>query len=106
GSLRQIGDGVELQLDVVELLAGLTDALDERDVDGRAAGARVRCDLADLAVPGHLLFDPAGDQLLDLFRRGAGPRAQDESLTNRDVGILALWHVEGAVDAPQDRAEH
>jgi hypothetical protein len=98
-------DRVQPQLDIVELLAGLLGLLDERDVHGGDAGPRVRFDPFDLEVLRHLLFDPAGHELLDLVRAGARPGTKHERLPDADVRVLALRHPQVAVDAGQDGAD-
>ena len=105
GAVRQVADRIELQLDVVELLSGVRKTFDERHEHRGDARAGVRLDLFDLDVLGHLFFHPPRDQLLDLFGAGAWPRAQHECLPNRNVGVLALRHLDVAVDAPEDRAD-
>jgi hypothetical protein len=105
GALRQIGDGVELQLDVVELLGDILGAIHERDVDGGDAGAGVALHLLHAHVLGNLLLHAAGDELLDLLGARAGPRDEGKRLTDRNVRVLALRHSEVAVDAPDHGAD-
>ena len=101
-AVRQVRDPVELQLDVVELLAdlGLPEVLVELDVHDRDAGARDRLDLRDLGVLGHFAFDLLRDELLDALGARARPVTERHCQPHADLRVLALRHLVVAVDAP------
>src|SRR5262249_8126074 len=105
GPLRP-DDGLELEIDVVERLGagGVGGVVAERDVDDRDAGARGRLDLVHLDVRRDRPLDLAGDELLDLFRRGARPGRDGDGRADRDQRVLALGHAEVPDDA--ERRHH
>ena len=100
--VRQVGDGVEFERDVVELLGDLAagKVLIQVHVNDRNVGARDRADLLHVGVLRHLLFDLPGHQLLDLLRVHSGPEGDGDGGLDRRVRVFALGHALIAVKAP------
>lgn len=69
---RQVADAVELQIEIIEFLAEVFEAFEQRDVNNRDAVARDGFDFFDARVLGELLFELARDLLFDLFGARAG----------------------------------
>ena len=105
--VRQIGDGVEFERDVVELLGDLAagKVLIQVHVNNRNVGTRDRADLFHVGVLRHLLFDLPGHQLLDLLRVHSRPEGDGDGGLDRRVRVFALGHALIAVKAPDADAD-
>ena len=104
GALGQIPDLVQPEHDVVEDLPGLRDPLLQLHVDVGDVGPADGPDGLHVLVLGDHGFDAPGYPVLDPLGVHAGPGGDHERRDHRDVGILALGHVEVPHDAPEDRA--
>src|SRR5262249_4291497 len=102
-ALRQIANRVELEADVVELLADVLTRFGERAVDDGDAVTRDGLDLLDARVARDLLLDLGRPQTLDALSARPGPGADRHRATDLNLGVLAFRHRQVAVDAPQQR---
>src|SRR5262249_36870443 len=113
GALRKlVVELVELERDVVELAAGVDDVLAQLHLDDRQPGQRERLDAevaglgrVDAGVLGDLRLHLTRDELIDPLRGDPGPLRGRQRDAHGDVRILALRHVDVAVDAPERHAD-
>src|SRR5208282_2924445 len=98
---------VHLQVNVTEFLLLVFDAVGELDINHREPGKAERAN-AEVGWAGRFdggvlrgcLFHGPGNELLDLFGRGAGPLALRRRHSDGNVWVLALGHVVIAIPAP------
>src|SRR5262249_48928553 len=100
GPVGQVFDAVEFELDVVEFLTRFFDAVLQLKINYRNAHPRNRLNAVALGVFSNLLSHLAGHESLRLLSSRAWPATQNQRLTDRNVWIFALWHVEIAVNSP------
>ena len=100
---------VHLQVHVAEFLLLVLDVVVELDVNHRQPGEAERANAEvgwarrfDSGVLRGRLLHGAGDELLDLFGRGARPLALGRRHPDGDVRVLALGHVVVAIPAPNE----
>src|SRR4029450_12871348 len=105
-ALRQIGQTIELHLDVVEFLARIRRHLfiDFGKHDGGSGPCRGG-DLGNADVLSDTLFDFSRHELLDTLGALSRPRRDDGDLANRDVGVLPFRHRAIGPDTPSNHAD-
>ena len=109
-ALGQAGvDRLQLQVDVVEFLLRILDALVELDLDDgdTRKGERLDTEVTgaggmDDGALGRCRLHLTGDELLDLLGRSAGPGRHGARDPDGNHRVLELRHVPVAEDAPGD----
>src|SRR5262249_17297582 len=105
GALGQVSQAIELDLDVVEFLAGIRrELLIDFGVHDRQARPRRRRDFGDANILSNAFFDLPSDELLDTHSALSWPWRDDGDLADRYVGVFALRHRSVCPETPSNYA--
>src|SRR5271157_4538878 len=104
-AVRKVVDLGQPLPNVLELLVGVLDVVQQADEDYRHIVLSRRFNPIHLRVPRRCLLDLSGDQLLYLVGRNPWPWTDRQPHAHWDVGVFAFWHVYVRKDAPGESRE-
>jgi len=105
GVVRKVPDAIQPQLDIVEFLGRFLKIVQQFQMYNSHARSGDGVDAFDLGVFRNLFLNPPGQELFDLFRPRPRPGTEDHGHAAGDVGVLALGHLQIAIDPPEDNGK-